>query len=141
MASAGDQDEVVKLRKTTQEIWKWFDKRLEPLRKQRADKCKAAESAANLSGIFKEQKRMEKARAKAHRERREAEERLAKLAGWQALGPVPHTSDTTRAAPKCPPAAIAATTTISAASSDDSVEQQQAAEHLQQEEDAGRGPC
>ena len=32
---------------------------------------------------------MEKARAKAHRERREAEERLAKLAGWQALGPVP----------------------------------------------------
>jgi len=79
----------IELRSKQNEAWKWYEKRIEPLRKKTLEKVKAAELKADLPGIWKKRARLEKAMSKAATAHRDAEEKLAKGAGWTELGPVP----------------------------------------------------
>jgi len=93
VAERADRAARIELNKKHDENWRWYEKRLVHLRKERDAMNKAAEAALDLPGIKKERRRLERAVDKAKSSARLAEDKLAGLAGWEPPGPVPQLPD------------------------------------------------
>ena len=82
-----------KLHKMHCEVRRWYMQQIDAVQKKRNERNKAAEATTNVPGIRKKRLRSVQAQARAGIALREAEDKLAQMAGWASLGQVPRLPD------------------------------------------------